>query len=305
MSSSRGSARPKASVRIHRGGTQVLEQSLDVDFDAMFTDIAPVDLLLQRAGRLHRHARPTRPAISESPRIGIIAPLDPASSLRAVAGVYQPYVVRRTALLLQRRKSIRLPDDIEPLVEAVYSEPEPPDWATLLERDRVDMQRVRDHDAVLARDRVWPLPSSPDDPFSNLDMPFQEDNPDVDHMLRADTRLSEESVELVCLFGSPSLAFLNRAQTRAINMRHPPSCDEVRDLARRTVRVSTRGLVSAVVALPPFPHWLDVSLLERRRPIFFGLEPVRIGGFGLQLDEVLGLVVEREGERSDAVSSDH
>ena len=51
--------------------TQVLEQSLDIDFDCMVTDVAPVEALLQRVGRLHRHRGndPTRPRVFRTPRV--------------------------------------------------------------------------------------------------------------------------------------------------------------------------------------------------------------------------------------------
>ena len=55
-------------------GTQTLEQSLDIDADFLISDICPVDVLLQRIGRLHRHARTDRPGRFEEPRCLVLVP---------------------------------------------------------------------------------------------------------------------------------------------------------------------------------------------------------------------------------------
>ena len=98
-------------------GTQVLEQSLDLDFDLLITDLCPMDLLLQRIGRLHRHKR-TRPTEAAEARCLVLnaqGELDGGSR-----AVYGDYLLLRTREILP--ETIRLPEDISPLVQKTYDE---------------------------------------------------------------------------------------------------------------------------------------------------------------------------------------
>lgn len=98
-------------------GTQVLEQSLDIDFDLLITDLCPMDLLLQRIGRLHRHVR-NRPAGLVIPQCLVLGAegeqFEPASE-----HIYGKWLLYRTQLLLPCE--ITLPQDIAPLVQATYA----------------------------------------------------------------------------------------------------------------------------------------------------------------------------------------
>ena len=66
--------------------TQTVEQSLDLDADLLFTDLCPMDVLLQRFGRLHRHDRADRPAGFTEPRAIVLVPADRDLAVRIRRG---------------------------------------------------------------------------------------------------------------------------------------------------------------------------------------------------------------------------
>lgn len=114
-------------------GTQTLEQSLDIDADVLITDLCPMDVLLQRVGRLHRHTRPAseRPEAFQTAQAWVLTPaghdLNPliAKSKHGLGmfhnggGVYADLrVLEATRALLVERPVVSIPADNRYLVEA-------------------------------------------------------------------------------------------------------------------------------------------------------------------------------------------
>ena len=130
--------------------TQVIEQSLDLDFDEMISDIAPIDLLIQRAGRLQRHVRDKHGNIKSAthqnpprdernpPILTVFAPTwqdDPSEDwldnpeFRNTKYVYANHAyLWFTQRVLRERGVITMPEEARLLIEAVYRHDlEPPE----------------------------------------------------------------------------------------------------------------------------------------------------------------------------------
>ena len=134
--------------RPHRAvvvATQVVEQSLDVDFDLLVSDLAPIDLTLQRMGRLHRHNRPRPPRLATPTCYIDYLPSttsdDPAVEPGAKA-IYGEQDMLMSAAALDRVLDgpgvVTVPDDVHDLIEAVYGPDAavPPLWDGALVRAR-------------------------------------------------------------------------------------------------------------------------------------------------------------------------
>ena len=150
----RGDGRPERLIVV---GTQVIEQSLDLDFDVMVTDFAPVDLVLQRLGRLHRHERDDseRPSEYRSP-ICYVRGVEIFGSETQVPefpkgsrSVYEPAILLSSyAQLLPYfdGKALRIPADMSELVQKAYEDtPKYPDaWNDAYQEAREEFNKNRE-----------------------------------------------------------------------------------------------------------------------------------------------------------------
>lgn len=288
-------------------GTQVLEQSLDLDFDLLITDLCPMDLLLQRIGRLHRHerTRPTEAAEARCLVLGANGELDGGSR-----AVYGDYLLLRTREFLP--ETIRLPEDISPLVQKTYGKIDLLQTDAQYETAWQQYQKEQDDQKNKAKSFLLPKPER--DPLAR----FAEKTivgimnggaPGfTDLQARAAVRDGTASIEvLVVQRTEDGMARLLSGEQKGMEIRTDtqPSREEARAIAMQRLRLPARFSQSycvdsvidelETVTARFLPEWMLAPMLQGEA--FLILEPdgkAELNGEKLRYDPQIGLIREDE-----------
>lgn len=269
--------------------TQIIEQSLDLDFDLMVSRTAPIDLLIQRMGRLHRHPRPSRPSHLAKPTLLLRTPAmktDDVPDFGVDEAVYERFFLLKTWLRLRDMEQIRIPDDVDDLMNVVY-DPE------------VDIENIS------AAYRKALAAALDDMKLGNRNSEFRGaqfviKEPSNKRLIgRYSARLSDDEarsiktrnirpgLDIICIMDEDLLTLTQRK----------PSRDEVNNLLRYKVTVRHRDVKQALEQLEANRYWAKTPQLKYARAVIFNGDSFDVPGsfYNLRLTLEYGLeVIKRE-----------
>ncbi|WP_258039619.1 CRISPR-associated helicase Cas3' [Streptomyces sp. SM1] len=290
--------------------TQVVEQSLDLDADIVISDLAPLSLLLQRAGRCWRHENHWvrqgypggrgRPAWAGGPRLVVLDPIaGEGKAPRQWGEVYSEHLLSSTSRTLAEIEDgiISIPGDIQGLVEAVHGDGGDFDWnnpggseAKAWTEHKGKEMAERSMAGLLAVPRARSVSALHD--LHNL--PGEEDEWEVS------TRLGADSVRLLCAYaqedGRLTLDVEGEQPFPQAAKDGKMSVASVREVMRRTIPVRSDWLKDADPdGLAPPESWTEHPMLGELRVLRQSVrgrsvQAVDIGGKSLRLDNDCGLV---------------
>lgn len=253
--------RPKRAIVV---ATQVVEQSLDVDFDVLVTDLAPIDLVLQRMGRLHRHERRRSGKLKRPVCYVDCLPLasdDEPEIDRGAKHIYGERDLLLTAAALNKIAAeggvVRVPDDVRELIEAVYgTDPDvPAQWNQAVAEacDKAEEAERKKGDAA----KGYQLSEPKNDNRVSLIDWLHTLSDDSEEKARAHVRDGEDSLEVILLEV--------RKEGSQKSLRTLPSAQGFPSIeiptGREPDRALARAMAMSAVRLPP--RFSNQSAIDR------------------------------------------
>lgn len=287
--------------------TQIAEQSFDVDADLLVTDLAPIDLLLQRIGRIHRHERrpEERPARLADPKV-VVAGLKthgagPPTFPSGSEYVYGRHLLLRAAALVAEAESGKgwdVPAQVPELVRRGYGTDDivPAQW----QESALGAQEAWDRSQRDRRKAAAPFLLAGEDNLGapNLIGLHQRATDELrdDDAVAAVVRDGPETVEVVLVRRCDGKYLTLAGQSMGPNGDGVSVAEIAEAVVGSTLCLPPRPAITAVAKteLKPLPGWDGNAWLQRARALVLDEHgSVVLGGYRLTYDTDLGLLDER------------
>ena len=279
--------RPERAILV---ATQIIEQSLDLDFDLMVSRTALIDLLIQRIGRLHRHPHPDRPSHLAQPTLLLREPPmqnDDVPDFEVDAAIYERFFLLKTWLLLRNRQQMRIPDDMDDLMNFVYSNEVELEGISQPYRDALavalEAMKLGDRNSEFRGAQFVIGKPSNKRLISRYSARLSDDE---ERSIK--TRDIRPGIDMICITDSYLKSLLERV----------PSKDEIAILLRYKVTVRHKDVKQALEQLEANPNWTRKAQLKYTRAVVFNDDRYDVpdSPYTLRLTQEYGLEIINQEE---------